>query len=418
MARISRRRFLWLGGGGAVLLGGIGGLYFGLPRLLRPGPNRELGAEAAAFVEECWAGVDHSRVWDTHVHVIGLGAGGSGCWVQPDMLSALHPIKRFQFSLYKSALGMESELTADADYITRMLALLRQANPLGKLLVMAFDQNVDEDGAERPELSPFFTPNAYVLRLAAEHPELIACASIHPYRRDAVERLDEAVEAGARAVKWLPNSMGIDPASPRCDAFYRRMAEADLPLICHAGLEYAAGAAHAQELGNPLRLRRALDAGARVVVAHCASFGWHRDLDAPAGDRPRVAAFDLFMRMMREPQYDGRLFGDISAITQLNRSGRVLRELLEARELHPRLVNGSDYPLLALGFLFSTRKLQFEELIGDRERKLCNEIADVNPLLFDFALKRSLVYESEAGQHRFPATVFETDWLIRGRAGS
>ena len=59
-----------------------------------------------------------------------------------------------------------------------------------------------------------------------------------------------------------------------------------------------------------------------------------------------------------------------------------------------------------------------EKLIGNRERELCNEIADVNPLLFDFALKRSLVYESEAGQHRFPATVFETDWLIRGRAGS
>ena len=131
-----------------------------------------------------------------------------------------------------------------------------------------------------------------------------------------------------------------------------------------------------------------------------------------------MAAFDLFMRMMREPQYDGRLFGDISAITQLNRSARVLRELLEARELHPRLVNGSDYPLLALSFLFSTRKLQLEKLIGNRERELCNEIADVNPLLFDFALKRSLVYESEAGQHRFPATVFETDWLIRGRAGS
>jgi mannonate dehydratase len=406
---------MWLAGGGAVALGGIGGLYFGLPRLLRPGPPRELGAEAAAFVEDCWTGIDRSRVWDTHVHVIGLGAGNSGCWVQPDMLSALHPVKRFQFSLYKSALGMESELTADGDFITRILALQRQANPQGKLSIMAFDQNVDETGNERPELSPFFTPNAYVLRLAARHPELIACASIHPYRRDAVERLDEAVDAGARAVKWLPNSMGIDPASPLCDGFYRRVAEVDLPLICHAGLEYAAGAADEQGLGNPLRLRRALDAGVRVVVAHCASFGWHRDLDAPAGDQPRVAAFDLFMRMMREPQYDGRLFGDISAITQLNRSGRVLRELLAARELHPRLVNGSDYPLLALDFLFSTRKLRFDNLIGDRERQLCNEIADVNLLTFDFALKRSLLYESATGQHSFPPSVFETDWLFERR---
>jgi len=412
MGRISRRRFLWLAGGGAVALGGIGGLYFGLPRLLRPGPRRELGPEAAAFVEKCYAGLEPSRVWDTHVHVIGLGSEDSGCWIQPEMLSALHPVKRFQFSLYKAALGMDSATTADADYVARLLALQRQANPAGKLLVMAFDQTVGEDGVERPELSPFYTPNAYVLRLAAEHPELIACASIHPYRHDSVERLSEAVEAGARAVKWLPNSMGIDPDSPLCDDFYRRMAEVDLPLISHAGLEYAAGAAHEQELGNPLRLRRALDAGVRVVVAHCASFGQHRDLDARSGEQERIAAFDLFMRMFREPQYEGRLFGDISAITQLNRSGRVLRELLQARELHPRLVNGSDYPLLVLSFLFSTRKLQFEGLLGDRERGLCNEIADVNPLLFDFVLKRSLTFESDGTHHRFSDTIFETNHLF------
>ena len=103
MARVSRRRFLWLAGGGVVALGGIGGLYIGLPRLLKPGPRRELGPEAAAFVEECFAGLDRSRLWDTHVHVIGLGSGDSGCWVQPEMLSALHPVKRFQFSLKAAA---------------------------------------------------------------------------------------------------------------------------------------------------------------------------------------------------------------------------------------------------------------------------------------------------------------------------
>jgi len=63
--------------------------------------------------------------------------------------------------------------------------------------------------------------------------------SIHPYRRDAVAALENAVAHGARAVKWLPSAMGIDPASPKCDAFYRSLAQLHVPLICHAGEEMA-----------------------------------------------------------------------------------------------------------------------------------------------------------------------------------
>ena len=50
-------------------------------------------------------------------------------------------------------------------------------------------------------------------------------------------------------------------------------------LIAHGGLERAVLGREAHDFGNPLRLRRALDAGVRVVVAHCASMGEDRDLD-------------------------------------------------------------------------------------------------------------------------------------------
>ena len=142
--------------------------------------------------------------------------------------------------------------------------------------------------------------------------------------------------------------MGIDPASERCDAFYRRMAELRLPLISHAGKEYAMDASAHQEYGNVLRLRRALDAGVRVVVAHCASMGSYEDLDAP--DRAQTASFDLFMRMLRNPAYRDNLYGDISTLAHVHHGVGPLRELLRAPELHPRLVYGSDYPLPALRF--------------------------------------------------------------------
>ena len=100
---------------------------------------------------------------------------------------------------------------------------------------------------------------------ANRHDALLACASIHPYRVDAVERLDAAAEAGARAVKWLPNAMGIDPASPLCNAPVEPVAQLGLPLITHAGREYAVDGGEHQELGNPLRLRRALLTAVKIL---------------------------------------------------------------------------------------------------------------------------------------------------------
>lgn len=74
---------------------------------------------------------------------------------------------------------------------------------------------------------------------------------LHPYRPDALEALQAAIAGGARAVKWLPAAMGMDPASPRCDAFYRVLAETRLPLIVHCGEEKAVKGGDTQHLGNP-----------------------------------------------------------------------------------------------------------------------------------------------------------------------
>ena len=63
---------------------------------------------------------------------------------------------------------------------------------------------------------------------------------------------------GARAVKWLPPAMGIDPASARCDRFYAAAARLGLALLTHAGEEKAVHGAAEHGFGNPLKLRRAL----------------------------------------------------------------------------------------------------------------------------------------------------------------
>lgn len=402
----SRRAFLGMAGAGGL---GIVGLRWATPWYLRARPLRrveELSSGARELVRRSFADLDRSKVWDAHVHVLGLGAGGTGCWINPAMRSYLHPLNRLELDLYLAASGVTDEDDADAQYVARLLALHRAANPAGKLLVFGFDYQVDAAGREVPEASPFHTPDEYVLRLARENDDVVACASIHPYRRDAVGRLQAAAEAGAKAVKWLPNAMGIDPAEPRCAPFYARLAELGLPLITHVGLERAVIAADHQEYGNPLRLRRALDAGVVVVAAHCASLGSSRDLDAD--EEEELASFDLFLRLMGEKQYEPNLFGEISGLTQVNRSGRPLAEMLAAEELHPRLVNGSDYPLPAIDPLFSTRILVRRGYIDADQRRLLNEVFDANPLLFDLVLKRCVSVEAGGRERRFAPIVFES----------
>jgi hypothetical protein len=180
------------------------------------------------------------------------------------------------------------------------------------------------------------------------------------------------------------------------------MKELDLILLSHGGEEKAVEAEEDQKLGNPLLLRRALDHGVKVIVAHCAGLGDNQDLDSPG--QKRVANFDLFMRLMDEKRYEGLLFGEISAMTQFNRIGKPLTTILQRNNLHERLLNGSDYPLPAINVLIRTGPMVKAGYITAAERESLNEIYDYNPLLFDFVLKRTI--KLPGTDKRLPASVF------------
>jgi len=233
-------------------------------------------------------------------------------------------------------------------------------------------------------------------------------ASVHPYRKDAIAELERCAARGAKLIKWLPAAMGMDPADPACDAFYDRMRELGVALLTHAGKEMAVDAEEAQRLGNPLRLRRPLDRGVKVIVAHCATLGEDEDLDDPA--RPHVPSFDLFLRMMDEPRHRGLLFGEISAVTQINRGLEAIETLLAREDLHSRLVNGSDYPIPAINCLIWTGRFASNGFMTEEEVGLLDEIYGVNPILFDFALKRCLRHPKTGA--RFPAALFQAHPLL------
>jgi hypothetical protein len=183
------------------------------------------------------------------------------------------------------------------------------------------------------------------------------------------------------------------------------MKELELVLLSHGGEEKAVEAEEDHKLGNPLLLRRALDYGVKVIVAHCAGLGDNEDLDSRDGKR--VPNFDLFMRLMDDKRYEGLVFGEVSAMTQFNRIGRPLTTILEREDLHERLLNGSDYPLPAINVLIRTRPLVKNGYINSDERLALNEIYDYNPLLFDFVLKRTI--KLPGTEKHLPASVFMTN---------
>ena len=362
--------------------------------------------ETGDLIKRAFEDIDPARLLDHHTHIAGIGTGSSGAFINPKMRTWAHPFHHLKFKVYLSAAGVSDVAHADTELVNRLVSLIKHIPRHGKHQLLAFDKNYRPDGTPNLEKTEFYVPNDYVFELAKQYPDLfVPTVSVNPYRPDALEELERCARRGARMLKWLPNAMGINPADPKCDRFYQKMKDLGLVLLSHGGEEKAVEADEDQKLGNPLLLRRALDHGVKVIVAHCAGLGENEDLDDPG--KKRIPNFDLFLRLMNEKRYEGLVFGDISAMTQFNRAGKPLATILERESLHERLVNGSDYPLPAINVLIRTGPLLKAGYINTAERDSLNEIYDYNPMLFDFVLKRTI--RLPGTNRRLPASVFMTN---------
>jgi predicted TIM-barrel fold metal-dependent hydrolase len=359
------------------------------------------------LVRGAWRGLNADAVWDCHVHLFGNGRSGTGIWVNPDFDHPKTAGSRVRHDLFANGgcLG-DDEARWDERMVERLTQQVDEFPAGVKAMLLAFDFTHDPDGSRRADLTTFSVSNEYAAKVANSRPDRFEwIASVHPYRKDAIAALDWCKSNGARAVKWLPSSMAIDLASAQCIPFYQALKRLKLPLLTHVGMELSVEGAQREDLGHPLALRHPLDHGVRVIAAHCASLGEAQDWDA-AGDRvkvPLVDNFALFTRLMSEPRYEKLLFGDISALTQLNRAGAI-STIIGNQAWHPRLLNGSDYPLPGIMPLFSLDHFVKQGLLEERHVPILREIRKHNALLFDFVLKRSL----RAGDAGFPAGVFET----------
>jgi len=403
------RRHLLQGCCGAMAVGLFSGLL-GTPRragaatLSNPCLDAAFGDAALAdYVAAALEGLDNRRLVDTHAHLLGNGDSGSGCSVHPSMHQWWRPLEVVRRRAILNAACVPADAPSiDHAYVERLRALVAGFPPGARWWLFAFDQACDDAGQPVPDWTTFHVPDAYAQQVAAALPERFDwVASVHPYRPDALQRLDTALAGGAVAVKWLPSAMNIDPRDRRCRPYCERLAAAGKPLIVHCGEEKAAPGAQRDELVNPLLVRHLLAHGVRVIVAHCASLGRAHDIDRASARA--VPAFSLFERLMQERAWEGRLLGDISALFQRNRQPEVWRSVLQQQAWHGRLLHGSDHPLPGLMPLFSLPALVRAGVLAEADVAPLQQLRRHNPLLFDLVLKRRL----RLGHATLPAALFE-----------
>lgn len=300
---------------------------------------------------------------DAHVHLVGNGSSGSGCWLR---LSGWHQtLARFMLKhVGLPADAMERDF--DDLYVERLRTLVRESS-LHRAILLAHDQVYHPDGRVVDGFGSLHVPNTHVLEVARRCPEFLPAVSIHPARPDAMEELERSVEGGAVLMKCLPNCHNIDCNDRRYLRFWQRMAELRLPLLAHTGGEHTVPVFNAA-YSDPETLTLPLECGVTVIAAHCATRSGLRDPDY----------FHSFAGMTRRFP---NLYGDTSAFNLPARGKYVDRCLYSP--LRERLVHGSDFPVPVQGLWAWMRGW-----ISWRDYRRCCRIANV--IERDYQLKRAM----------------------------
>jgi len=264
---------------------------------------------------------------DCHVHLAALPDGDNGCYISPKMLKS--PL--FRFLLWKHQLSPSNPREANQKYLGDLLTELRASRHVQQAVLLGMDGVYDQNGRLDQAHTDFLISNDYVLKTARAYPnEFLAGVSINPQRRDAVEEVHRCADAGAALVKVLPNAQQFNPADTHYKTFYRALAERKLPFLSHVGYEFSL-IGKDQSVGDPDRLKLALDEGATVIAAHACSYG--------------LMLYEKFLPTFQDfaKRYP-HFYADISALTLPNRL-KMLLHLRRHPELYDRLLFGTDYPL-------------------------------------------------------------------------
>ncbi|MDA8431737.1 MAG: amidohydrolase family protein [Nitrospiraceae bacterium] len=283
------------------------------------------------------------EVIDLHVHALGVGDSGKGCWASQEFLSGP------TFAAMLISFNMPTFEAGDERLKEALIDAVDTSEETDRSVLLAMD-GVHKNGKFVDSESHLVVPNDYVIGMARQNGRVLLGASVHPYRLPGqmIAETERCIAEGAALFVWAPAGQQINPEDDRCIPFYVRLAREGVPLFCHAGTEFAVHPSDFRiaRYNDPRKLTRALDIGVRVIIANCASPSAGAVMPSDAG------YFEELIGMLRDA--DARrwdLFADISACCtplRIRYLERIVQEIAEGRISPRRFLYGSDFPMPAV----------------------------------------------------------------------
>ncbi|MFP6901539.1 MAG: amidohydrolase family protein [Opitutales bacterium] len=306
---------------------------------------------------------------DCHVHLVGDGSSGTGCWLRTP-----NPVRWLGARFLVRASGLPVSVLKnglDNAYAENLVRRVRESS-LDAVALLAMDLPRSDDGQSLESKAIFYVPNERVLELGSKHPEIIPACSIHPGRPDAMEELEKCIEGGAKVMKLLPNCHNVNCSDPDYSPFWERMAKAGMVFLAHTGGELTVPVLN-KRYADPRALRLPAERGVVTIAAHAAGRSGLLDRDYTG---ELVKMFDEF----------SNLYADNSALCTFNR-WRTIKKLFPDKVM-ARVLHGSDFPVPSRGF---------GPWVGGhlkwRDHRVCAR--NPNALERDAALKKAMGFPEE-----------------------
>jgi len=227
-------------------------------------------------------------------------------------------------------------------YVEGLTTNARQSKYVKKMVLFGVDERVDDaDRCIHKDITVCAT-NDDLLKVYQKHSDVvIPFFSINPKRSNALELIDTYVAHGFKGAKFLQNYWNVDTREKRYQPYFDKLAELNIPLIVHVGNE---SSIHSYKECEAIEMLDApLAAGVTVIAAHMAlsyeSFGIRKMFSK----NPKYFNEEYFRLLEMLKEHDN-LYADISALLTPIRA-KALRHLSEQKEIHDKLLFGTDFPV-------------------------------------------------------------------------
>jgi predicted TIM-barrel fold metal-dependent hydrolase len=265
--------------------------------------------------------------------------------------------------------GVDAVEETERKLLAKLFQGLDQTPELDAAVILAFDAVHRSDGSLDAANTHLYVRNDFVEDLARRHKKVLYGASVHPYRKDAVQELERCVKAGAVLLKWLPITQDMDPSDPRCIPFYECLAHHGLPLLSHTGGEKTLPNINTA-VASPKLLEEAIRRGVIVIAAHC-------------GTRSTPFETDYVHEFVRMAKDHERFYGDTSALNLPART-HAYDALFKDPAVMKKVIHGSDWPVIPFPPPFRLGLAQAWSLMRQR-----------NWIRRDILIKQRLGFETE-----------------------